>query len=50
MQDTVDAVKRLFDQCGYGGGFILDGAVGIPDEAKHENVIAMFETAKELTY
>ena len=50
VQDTVDAVKRLFDQCGYGGGFILDGGVGIPDEAKHENVIAMFETAKELTY
>ena len=50
VQDTVDAVKRLFDECGYGGGFILDGAVGIPDEAKHENVIAMFETAKELTY
>ena len=50
VQDTVDTVKRLFDQCGYGGGFILDGGVGIPDEAKHENVIAMFETAKELTY
>jgi uroporphyrinogen-III decarboxylase len=50
VQDTVDAVKRLFDDCGAGGGFILDGGVGIPDEAKHENVIAMFETAKALTY
>ena len=50
VQDTKDAVKKLFNDCGDGGGFILDGGVGIPDEAKHENVIAMFETAKELTY
>jgi len=50
VQDTIDAVKKLFDECGAGGGFILDGGVGIPDEAKHENVLAMFETAKELTY
>jgi len=45
-----DHVKKLFDVCGDGGGFILDGAVGIPDEAKHENVIAMYETAKECLY
>lgn len=50
VQDTIDEVKRLFEECGDGGGFILDAGVGIPDEAKHENVIAMFETAKELTY
>jgi uroporphyrinogen-III decarboxylase len=50
VQDTRDAVKKLFDDCGEGGGFILDGGVGIPDEAKPENVIAMFELAKELTY
>ncbi len=42
--------KKLFDVCGDGGGFILDGAVGIPDEAKPENVTAMFEFAKECKY
>ena len=50
VQNTIDEVKKLFDECGEGGGFILDGGVGIPDEAKHENVVAMFETAKELRY
>ena len=32
------------------GGFILDGGVGIPDEAKPENVIAMYQFAKECVY
>jgi hypothetical protein len=48
--DVREYCKKLFDVCGDGGGFILDGAVGIPDEAKHENVLAMFEFAKECTY
>ena len=30
-----------------GGGLILDGAIGIPDEAKPENVKAMAETVRE---
>jgi uroporphyrinogen-III decarboxylase len=42
--------KKLFDVVGAGGGFILDGSVGIPDEAKDENVLAMFECAKECVY
>ena len=38
--------KKLIDTAGKGGGFILDGATGIPDEAKPENVMAMAETVK----
>ena len=40
--DDVDAYcKRLITEVGKGGGFILDGATSIPDEAKTENVLAM---------
>jgi uroporphyrinogen-III decarboxylase len=42
--------KKLFDVVGDGGGFILDAGVGIPDEAKPENVLAMYEFAKECVY
>ena len=41
---------RLFDAVGDGGGFILDASVGIPDEARPENVRAMFECAKQCVY
>jgi uroporphyrinogen-III decarboxylase len=42
--EDVDAYCRmLIEQVGKGGGFILDGGIGIPDEAKPENVRAMFE-------
>lgn len=44
--DDVDAYCRnLIERVGRNGGFILDGAIGIPDEAKTENVRAMFEAA-----
>lgn len=33
--------KTLITRVGKGGGFILDGAASIPDEAKPENVMAM---------
>jgi uroporphyrinogen-III decarboxylase len=33
--------EKLIDVVGEGGGYILDGAVGIPDGAKLENVKAM---------
>jgi len=33
--------KNLITEVGKGGGFILDGAASIPDEAKPENVLAM---------
>lgn len=36
--------KELIDVVGKGGGFIMNGATGIPDEAKPENVRAMADT------
>ncbi len=40
--DEVDEYcKRLIDVCGRDGGLIVDGAIGIPDEARPENVFAM---------
>jgi uroporphyrinogen-III decarboxylase len=38
--------KKLIDVCGKGGGFIMDAATGL-DDAKPENVRAMFEFTKE---
>ncbi len=35
--------RNLIERVGKDGGFILDGAIGIPDEARTENVRAMFE-------
>ncbi len=37
--------KKLIEGVAPGGGFILDGAVSIPDEAKYENVVAFAEAA-----
>jgi uroporphyrinogen-III decarboxylase len=37
----------LIEKVGRGGGLILDAACGIPDEAKPENVRAMFEAARK---
>ena len=46
--DDVDAYcRKLIEKVGKGGGFILDGAIGIPDEAKLENVLAMAESVKK---
>jgi uroporphyrinogen-III decarboxylase len=39
--------KKLIEKVGKGGGFILDGAAGIPDEARPENVKAMAEAVRE---
>jgi uroporphyrinogen-III decarboxylase len=39
--------KTLIDNVGKGGGFIMNGAIGIPDEAKIENVKAMAEFVRE---
>jgi uroporphyrinogen-III decarboxylase len=46
-QDARDYCKRLIDVVGKGGGYILNGGVGIPDEAKPENVKAMVDFARE---
>lgn len=45
--DEVEAYcRRLIEEVGKGGGYIMDGGVGIPDEAKQENVRAMAETTR----
>lgn len=46
-EQTRDSVKELIDIFGDNGGLIIDGAAGIPKEAKLENVIAMTETVFE---
>ncbi len=42
-EQTQDYVKKLIDTFGDNGGLIVDGAAGIPKEAKLENVVAMTE-------
>jgi len=39
--------KKLIDIVGKGGGLIVDGDIGIPDEAKPENVRVMTDFVKE---
>ena len=46
-QEVRDYCKRLIDVVGKDGGYILNGGVGIPDEARPENVKAMVDFAKE---
>jgi uroporphyrinogen-III decarboxylase len=46
-EQTREYIKRLIDVVGKGGGYILNGDIGIPDEAKSENVKAMFDFARE---
>jgi len=45
--DVDDYCRNLIQKVGKGGGFILDGSVGIPDEAKVENVVAMAESVRK---
>ena len=46
-EEVREYCKRLILEVGKGGGFILDGSLGIPDEAKPENVRAMADAVKE---
>jgi len=46
-EDIEEYCKKLIRVVGKGGGFILDGAIGIPDEARLENVKAMANTTRE---
>lgn len=39
--------KRLIDEVGEGGGFMIEGALGVPDEARPENVKVMTEVTKK---
>lgn len=41
--EITEYCKKLISVVGKNGGFMLDGAIGIPDEARIENVKAMFE-------
>ena len=45
--DVDEFCRNLIKKVGKGGGLILDGSVGIPDEAKIENVVAMAESVKK---
>ncbi len=45
-QEVEDYCRRLFEFVGKGGGFILDGGTGIPDEARPDNVRAMAEAVR----
>lgn len=47
VQQVKDDVKELIDLFGDNGGLIIDSTMGIPDEAKPENVQAMMEAALE---
>jgi uroporphyrinogen-III decarboxylase len=42
-----DDVKELIDLFAPAGGLIVDGSVGIPDEARPENIQAMVETVRQ---
>lgn len=46
-EQTRDYVRKLIELYGDNGGLIIDGAVGIPKEAKLENVMAMTEAVFE---
>ncbi len=46
-QDVEAYCKKLIDRVGKGGGFILDGAIGTPDDAKPENVRAMADFTRK---
>jgi hypothetical protein len=47
IKQVRDDVKELIDMFGPKGGLIVDGNVGIPDEAKPENIHAMVEAGRE---
>ena len=46
-QEIRDYCKRLIDVVGRDGRFMLDGSIGLPDEAKPENVRAMVDFTRE---
>ncbi len=47
MDDVKDYCRKLIDVVGKNGGLIINGDVGIPDEAKAENVRAMADFIRE---
>ena len=47
VQEVRDYCRKLIEVVGKGGGFMLDASTGIPEEAKNENVFAMFQAAHD---
>lgn len=47
QKEITDYCRMLFAKVGKGGGFILDGGTGIPDEARPENVRAMADAVSK---
>ena len=47
VQEVKDDAKQLIDIVGDKGGLIIDGSVGIPAEARRENVFALTEAVHE---
>ena len=45
-EQVKEETHKMIDQFGPTGGLILDGGVGIPDEAKPENLQALVEVVK----
>ncbi|MFW9821716.1 MAG: uroporphyrinogen decarboxylase family protein [Candidatus Thorarchaeota archaeon] len=45
-----DYVKKILEGCKEGGGYILDGGVGLPERSKHENVIAVTKALEKYGY
>jgi hypothetical protein len=46
-EQVTEDVKELIDLFAPSGGLIVDGSVGIPDEAKPENIAAMVEAVRK---
>ncbi len=46
-QEVKDYAKKLIDIVGKNGGFIMDGAGSVPDEARPENVQALVDFTRE---
>ena len=46
-EQVKEYVRDLIELFGDNGGIIVDGAIGIPKEAKFENVMAMTEAVFE---
>jgi len=46
-QEVIDYCKKLIDVVGKDGGLIIDGSIGVPDEARVENLRAMLDFCRE---
>jgi uroporphyrinogen-III decarboxylase len=47
VHEVRDYCRKLIEVVGKDGGFMLDASTGIPEEAKNENVFAMFRAAQD---